>query len=68
MWLDKRSMSKASDTAIATDVEDLQQIQNKDSQPWWDISVSKSNVRTSRTWKVGQEKRREAKPENFSVK
>ena len=64
MWLDKRSMNKTSDTATVTDVRNLQRSRDRDSQSLWDISVRKSNVKTSSTWKVEEEEWREAKPKD----
>lgn len=61
MWLDKRSISKISSTAVVLGDKNLRS-QERGVQSWWDISVSKSNVKNSRTLEIEEEDWREAKP------
>lgn len=55
-------MNKVSNTAVVLGDKNLRS-QEGGNQSWCDISVSKSNVETSRTLEIEQEDWREAKPD-----
>ena len=55
MWMDKRSMSKASTIETATGTKDSQQVWDSRGHLWWDVSASRASVKDASTWLKGRE-------------
>lgn len=59
MWVDSRSINKASAVETAVGTKNIRQVHDHYDNLWWDISAGRENVKNTSIWMGGIERWKE---------